>query len=272
MAQRRAIARWCGAGIVELATPDFRDMVYVDTWFWSNRGWDAFGIEKPVEYTSPEGLAAYVKGKNPESVLVALTHDHNDHIGDYFATLTALAGAALNVKTVAQADMARAGLVQQYRDAGLDPTEIVVNGGGGANIGGHAAFGGINVWVVPAVHSTFLGFPAIGYIVEIGGVRFYASGDTDVYGDLQLVGRRYHPDVALVCAGGGAFTMGPDGAALAVELLGCSAAIPIHYAHNIPRGLGVEAGQQFKELVGAATPRVQVHTLVPGQSVELALD
>src|SRR5439155_1195853 len=242
MAQRRAIARWCGAGIVELATPDFRDMVYVDTWFWSNRGWSAFGIEKPPEYTSPEGLAAYVKGKNPQTVLVALTHDHNDHIGDYFETLTALAGAGLNVKTVGQADMVRAGIVQKYRDAGLDPAEIVVNGGGGANIGGTARVGGITGWVVPAVHSTFLGFPAIGFIVEIGGVRFYASGDTDVFLDLQLVGRRYHPDVALVCVGGGANTMGPDGAALAVELLGCSEAIPIHYAHNIPRGLGIEAG------------------------------
>ena len=265
-----SIVRWLGAGIVELATTDYRQMVFVDAWFWSNRGWGAFGVEKPAEYSSPEGLVEYVRGKGAEAVLVALTHDHVDHIGDYFEVLTALSKAGLNVKTVAQADMARAGLVQRYKDAGLDPAEIVVNGGGGTNIGGTARHGEIQVWAVPAVHSNFLGFPPIGYVIEIGGVRFYASGDTDVYGDLQLVGRRYRPDVALVCIGDNAFTMGPDGAALAVEMLGVSHAVPIHYAHNPDRSRGPDAGPEFADLVRTATPNLKVHVLKPGESVEIA--
>ena len=271
MAERRAVARWCGAGIVELATPDYRQIAFVDAWFWSNSGWRAFGVEKPPEYASAAGLVEYLTAKRPEAILVALTHDHVDHIGDYFETLSALTRAGLPVKTVAQADMARAGLVQQYKDAGLDPAEVVVNGGVGANIGGFAVHGEIRATVVPAVHSTFLGFPAVGYIIEIGGVRFYASGDTDVYGDLRLVGQRYRPDVALVCIGDNAFTMGPDGAALAVEMLGATHAIPIHYAHNPTRSRGPDAGPEFASLVAATTPGVRTHVLRPGGAVEISI-
>ena len=265
-----AIVRWLGAGIVELATPDSRQMVFVDAWFWSNSGWGAFGVEKPAEYASPEGLVEYVRGKGAEAVLVALTHDHIDHIGDYFTALKALADGGVNVKSVLQADMARAGLVERFKEAGLEPAEVVVNGGVGTNIGGFAKHGEITAWCVPAVHSNFLGFPPVGFVIEIGGVRFYCSGDTDVYGDLALVGRRYRPDVALVCIGDNAFTMGPDGAALAVEMLGCSHAVPIHYAHNPHRSRGPDAGPEFAELVKQATPNVRVHVLKPGESVEIA--
>jgi L-ascorbate metabolism protein UlaG (beta-lactamase superfamily) len=64
--------------------------------------------------------------------------------------------------------------------------------------------------------------------------------------------------------------MGPDGAAIAVELLGCSAAVPIHYAHS-PRASGPEAGPEFARLVQAATPGVQVHVPKPGESVEASV-
>ena len=265
-----AIVRWLGAGIVELATTDYRQMAFVDAWFWSNRGWDAFGVEKPAEYASPEGLVAYVRQKGAEAVLVALTHDHVDHIGDYFTALKALADGGINVKSVLQADMARAGLVERFKEAGIDQAEVVLNGGVGTNIGGVARHGEMTAWCVPALHSTFLGFPPVGFVIEIGGVRFYCSGDTDVFGDLQLVGRRYRPDVALVCIGDNANTMGPDGAALAVEMLGCNHAVPIHYAHNAIRSRGPDAGPEFAELVGKATTGVTVHVLKPGETVEIS--
>jgi L-ascorbate metabolism protein UlaG (beta-lactamase superfamily) len=202
-------------------------------------------------------------------VLVALTHDHVDHIGDYFETLSALVGAGVNVKTVLQADMARQGLVGRFKEAGLDPAQVIVNGGIGANLGGRCSHGGITAWVVPAVHSQFLPYPPVGYVIEVGGLRAYASGDTHVYGDLALVKRLYRPDVALVCVGDNAFTMGPDGAAIAVELLGCSVAVPIHYGHS-PRASGPEAGPAFAREVQALTPGVQVHVLKPGEAVELS--
>lgn len=159
--------------------------------------------------------------------------------------------------------MARAGLVERFKEAGLDPARVVVNGGVGTNIGGFARHGEMTAWCVSAVHSNFLGFPPVGFLIEIGGVRFYCSGD------LALVGRRYRPDVALVCIGDNAFAMGPDGAALAVELLGCRHAVPIHYAHNPDRSRGPDAGPEFAELVRQATPNVRVHVLKPGESVEI---
>jgi L-ascorbate metabolism protein UlaG (beta-lactamase superfamily) len=266
MTDGRATVRWCGAGIVELASADYRDLVWVDAWFWSNNGWSAFGVSKPDEYASPSGLVEYVRQRGSSSVLIALTHDHQDHIGDYFAALRALRDGGVNVKTVLQADMARQGLVARFKEEGLEPGEVIVNGGVGVNFGGRAQHGGITTWMVPAVHSQFAPYPPCGYVVEVGGVRFYASGDTHVFSDLSLVARLYHPQVALVCVGDNAFTMGPDGAAVAVELLGVSAAVPIHYAHS-PRALGPEAGAEFARLAPAG---VRVHVLKPGESVAVS--
>lgn len=271
MAERRAVARWCGAGIMELATPDYRDMLFIDAWFWSNFGWERFGVEKPPEYASVDGFVEYVRSKNPENVLVAVTHDHVDHLGDYFEMLARLLAAGLDVKSVIQADLGRVGLKQRFVEAGIDREEVVVFGGRGCNIGGQAALGGMRAWMVPALHSTFDGYPSVGYVVEVGGVRFYCSGDTDLYGDMALIGRRYRPDVAVVCISNGRVTMGPDDAVLAVEMLGSRIAIPIHYAHN-PWVKGPEAGREFQELVRQAGLAVEVHPILPGQSVEIALE
>ena len=46
------------------------------------------------------------------------------------------------------------------------------------------------------------------------GFKIYHTGDTDVFGDMALIGRCYKPDLALVCIGG-YFTMDPEGAAFA---------------------------------------------------------
>ena len=71
MTDGRAIVRWLGAGIVELASPDYRDLVFVDAWFWSNGGWAAFGVPKPPEYATPEGLVEYVRSRGSSAVLIA---------------------------------------------------------------------------------------------------------------------------------------------------------------------------------------------------------
>ena len=265
-----AVVRWLGGGVAELATTDDRQIAYLDAWLWGNTGWERFGATKPPEYSSASGFAEYVSGRNPEAVLVLLTHDHGDHMGDFFEMLAALNGAGVNVKAVGQSDLMRSptGLLQRFRDAGLDPAQVVVNGGAGANFGGRATHGEMRANLVPAVHSTLAGFPAAGFILEIGGIRFYCSGDTDLYGDLRLVGERYRRDVARVCAGDGPFTMGPRDAAMACQMLGVSQAIPIHYAHN-PAVMGVQAGDEFRQAVAELSPRTTVQVLTPGQTTTL---
>ena len=264
------VVRWLGGGVVEVATADDRQIAYVDAWVWNNTGWERFGVQKPPEYASAGGFAESVAARGPEAVFVLLTHDHGDHIGDFFELLGALSGVGVNVKAVGQSDLMRSptGLVPRFREAGLDPAQVVVNGGAGANFGGRASHGAMRATVVPAVHSTLAGYPAVGFILEIGGLRLYASGDTDLYGDLRLVGERYRPDAALVCAGNGPFTMGPRDAALACQLLGVSTAIPIHYAHN-PAVLGPQAGEEFRQALAELSPGTAARLLTPGETTML---
>jgi len=263
----RVSVRWLGGGIVELATPDHKQMAYGDAWFWSNAGWTRFNVPKPAEYGSKEAFAKYVKSKNPEAVFMLLTHDHGDHMGDYFDALKALVDAGVPVMTTGQSDLMRSptGLVPDFKKVGLDPAKIVSNGGAGMNFGGTSKHGAMSARLVPAVHSTFHSFPAAGFMLDIGGVRAYISGDTDLYGDMQTLGARYQPNLAIVCVGDGPFTMNPEEAARACQWLGVSHAIPVHYAHN-PAVRGVEAGEDFRKAMAQIAPSVQVTVMKPGDT------
>ena len=260
--------RWYGGGVYELATPDDKTIVLVDAWIWNNTGFKAFGIDKPAELSSAAAYAAHLKGRAPDTVIVALTHDHGDHIGDYFELLPALVATGLDVKTVGQSDLMRVGLLPKFKAAGLDNTQIVLNNGAGINLGGVATHNGVRFQLVPAVHSCASGYPAAGFIIDVGGARIYASGDTDCFGDMAFVGNRYHPDLAVVCSGNGAFTMGPDDAAYACKLLGVVAAIPVHYAHN-PLVLGTQCGDLFRAAAARVAPQVAVTVLHPGERTAL---
>ena len=68
-----------------------------------------------------------------------------------------------------------------------------------------------------------------GYVIEIpDGPTVYVAGDTNVFGDMALIGRIYAPTVALLPIGDH-FTMGPREAAVAAELVGAARVVPSHY-------------------------------------------
>ena len=257
--------RWLGGGVVELATPDYKQIAYGDAWVWNNAGWTRFSVPKPPEYATKEGFFQYVAGKKAEAVLVLLTHDHGDHIGDYFEMLKGLSAAGVPVLTTGQSDLMRGGLVNDFKSAGLDPAKIVANGGAAMNFGGTVKHGAITARLVPAVHSNLHGFPAAGYMVDIGGVRVYVSGDTDLFGEMKTLGERYRPNLAIVCVGDGPFTMGPEEAARACQWLGVSHAIPVHYAHNA-LVKGVEAGEEFRKAAASLVPGMTVTVMKPGDT------
>jgi L-ascorbate metabolism protein UlaG (beta-lactamase superfamily) len=250
---------------MELATPDYKQIAYLDAWVWHNAGWDRFGVSKPPEYASKDGFVQYVKSKSPEAVLVLLTHDHGDHIGDYFELLQGLSSAGVPVKTAGQSDFMRQGLLPQFKAAGLDPAQIVVSSGAGINFGGTAKAGGMTVRLVPAVHSNLLGFRSASFVLDIGGVRAYLSGDTDLYGDMKTIGERYQPNLGIVCVGDGPFTMGPEDAARACQWAGVSQAVPVHFAHN-PLVLDVQAGEDFRQALSGMAPGVAVNVMKPGDT------
>ena len=226
-------------------------------------------MTKPPELQSASAFAAHLKSRNPQAVLVALTHDHGDHMGDYFELLPALVAAGLPVMTVGQSDLMRVALVPKFKAANLDPATIVLNKGAGMNFGGTATFETIHSWLVPAVHSTTAGFPAAGFILDIAGTRVYASGDTDLFGEMAMIGERYRPHLAVFSAGNGPFTMGPDAAAQACKLIGAPHAIPVHYAHNV-QVLGPQAGDAFKAAVAKISPQTTVTVMKPGESVVIS--
>jgi L-ascorbate metabolism protein UlaG (beta-lactamase superfamily) len=106
-----------------------------------------------------------------------------------------------------------------------------------ANKGGTVEKEGIKVTLTDAKHSSsafedggfvYLGEPA-GLVIEVeNGTKIYFAGDTCVFGDMQLIGRLYQPDVAVLPIGGH-YTMDPREAAVAVELLGVKRFVPCHY-------------------------------------------
>ena len=265
LAGGRITVRWLGGGVMELATPDYKQIAYVDAWIWNNTGWSRFGIPKPPEYASKEGFVRYVASKNPEAVFVLLTHDHGDHIGDYFEMLKGLTDAGLPVMTTGQSDLMRKGLVDDFRKAGLDPSKVVANHGAGMNFGGTSRFGAMTARLVPALHSNLHAYPAAGFMLDIGGMRVYLSGDTDLFGDMKMLGERYQPNLAVVCVGDGAFTMGPEDAARACQWMGVSQAIPVHYAHNA-LVKGIEAGDEFRRALARIAPAIHATVVKPGES------
>ena len=62
-----------------------------------------------------------------------------------------------------------------------------------------------------------------------GAPTIYVAGDTNAFGDMQLIGRIYAPDVAILPIGDH-FTMGPREAAVAAELIGARRIVASHYA------------------------------------------
>jgi L-ascorbate metabolism protein UlaG (beta-lactamase superfamily) len=101
---------------------------------------------------------------------------------------------------------------------------------------------------------------ATGVVVHTDGKRVYFAGDTCVFGDMQLIARLYKPDVAVLPIGDH-FTMGPEEAALALDLLGNPRCVPCHFG-TFPVLAGTP--DQLAKLTPA-----QVERLEPGDSVQL---
>ena len=166
--------------------------------------------------------------------LILVTHGHGDHVRD-LEELARLTGATV----VGPYELATNFIALGWLDGSKT---IAMNKGGTVEPLGPS----IKVHMVPAVHSSsvqidmdkpdakglrfFYGGEPVGYVIEFeNGFKIYDSGDTDVFGDMALIGRRFKPDLALVCIGGH-FTMDPEGAAFALrEYIRPKQVIPQHY-------------------------------------------
>jgi L-ascorbate metabolism protein UlaG (beta-lactamase superfamily) len=186
--------------------------------------------------------------------LIAVTHGHDDHVGDAVAI-----AQKFECPVVAQVELrgwlSLNGLPQ-------DPSQAV-------NKGGTVEFAGVKLTLTHANHSSsvfadgrfqYTG-ESCGFVIELeDGFKLYFSGDTNVFGDLSLIGRIYTPDVAVLPIGDH-FTMGPREAAVALELLGVIRCVPCHYG-TFPLLTGTP--DALREL---APPGVEVLSPEPGETL-----
>ncbi len=192
--------------------------------------------------------------KEPEQVdVIALTHGHGDHVGDTVKLSQRFPDAQI-IAIVELKDWLQR---QGANVAGQPP---------GTNKGGSQEVDGIRYTLVNAFHSsadddgTYLG-EACGLVVRLeNGRTIYFAGDTCVFGDMQLIARLYKPDLAVLPIGDH-FTMGPEEAAVALELLGNPRCLPCHYGTF---SLLAGTPERLAELTGA-----QVERIAPGDSIEV---
>ncbi|MEA2398529.1 MAG: hypothetical protein QOK25_2085 [Thermoleophilaceae bacterium] len=158
---------------------------------------------------------AAVSADDVDPTHIFLTHGHQDHWGDV---------VDIAKRTGAQC----VAVVEMAGELGDKGVENVAD----PNIGGTVEFDGGWVRLVPAWHTSTTpdgtaNVPA-GLVVNLGGKTVYHLGDTGLFSDLALPGKRDPIDVALVCIGGH-YTMDRHDAVTACELIGAKQVIPCHY-------------------------------------------
>ena len=187
---------------------------------------------------------------------ILITHGHFDHFSDVMP-LEGQTGA----RTVSNFE-----IFSYLQREGVE-NAIPVQKGGTVQVGG------IKVTATHAFHSSSIalddgsviyGGEPVGYIIEFeSGFKLYHAGDTAVFGDMQLIGELYRPDLALLPIGD-QLVMSPYEAAHAARLLDVGHVVPMHYG-TFPFVPGT--AEEFQEHVNEIAPSVNVHVMQPGDDL-----
>jgi L-ascorbate metabolism protein UlaG (beta-lactamase superfamily) len=244
---------WYGHAAFKLTTPSGK-VVLIDPW-----------ISNPSNKSGAQEVAALDKAD-----LILISHGHFDHVGDAVA-IAKKTGARL----VATFDLGNA----LVKDGGFPAKQFGMDTGG--NFGGELALldGEVTVTFVPAVHSSSVtsgaGTPAEqahwggapgGFLISVkNGPTLYHTGDTDLFGDMALVGKQHKVTLMLACIGGH-FTMGPERAAEAVKLVNPAAVAPMHFG-TFPALAGTP--DAFGKALKAAHVKSELKVLSIGEPIKL---
>ncbi len=148
---------------------------------------------------------------------ILITHAHGDHLGDVLKLARTSATEVIAIHEI-----------QQYLLLQGLPKVT------GMNIGGTYSTNGLSFTMVPALHSSSLpdgtyGGEPCGFIITLENkVTLYHAGDTGLFGDMELIGELYQPEIALLPIGDH-YVMGPREAAKACQLIKAKKIIPMHY-------------------------------------------
>jgi L-ascorbate metabolism protein UlaG (beta-lactamase superfamily) len=148
----------------------------------------------------------------PTTILAS--HGHQDHVADLVSIATRTGSPVL----------ASTELAHEFAEDGVEAID--------ANLGGTATFDWGSAKLVPALHDSRTpkgrsNLPA-GIVVDFKGTVVYHLGDTALFSDLSLVGRRRAIDIAIIPIGGH-YTMDRHDAVDAADFVGAKTIIPCHY-------------------------------------------
>lgn len=233
MTTQKLSITWYGHSTFVITTPAGKRIV-TDPWLEHN----------PM---CPPGMKKITKAD-----LVLVSHGHSDHTSDV-ASVSRATGAPV---------VAVYELALWLERKGLQNIQ-------GMGIGGTLSVAGLDVTMVPAVHTSsvvendtnvYLGQPA-GFVVRLeDGEAFYFAGDTAAFGDMRLIAEMHAPRIGFLPIGDH-FTMGPEGAALAARMLGIRQVVPMHYG-TFPVLTGTP--ERLKKLVDPLG--IDVLVLKPGET------
>lgn len=185
------------------------------------------------------GPMPVVDARNANIVLIS--HMHSDHL--HIPSLRQLTSTP---QLVVPRGSGR--LIRQIRDR-FDLVHEV-------DVGDAITIGDVMIRAVPASHDgrrhpgSRIRGPALGYLIENGGIRVWFAGDTGLFGAMAELGP---VDLALIPIGGWGPTLGeehldPIRAAQAARLAKVRYAVPIHYGTFWPIGLRRVHGSSFLKL------------------------
>jgi L-ascorbate metabolism protein UlaG (beta-lactamase superfamily) len=226
--------------------------------------------QSTFRFTTPEGRRVLVDPwtvsnplcpddarDQPEADLILVTHGHHDHLGDLVAE------AAKGAPTV----VAVVELGKWLIGRGVRRVQTM-------NLGGIVELAGVTIAMTPAAHSSSVDDdpfanvgPAAGFVLGFtNGARIYHAGDTAAFAGMALIHRVHRPQLALLPVGDH-HTMMADEAAVATDLLGVDAVIPMHY--GVTPG-SADAPHRFRAALDrhglARIPTIHLH---PGQTVRV---
>jgi len=244
---------WYGHSCVQLKTPGGK-IVLLDPWFGNP--------------TSPQS-----EGAVGECHLMLVSHGHFDHLGSGPRAVRDADSLAIARRT--RPTWVAVHELSLWLETELDGAGVEIIG---MNKGGTVAAAGLTVSMVRADHSAgdwsaagegplYLGEP-VGFVIGLeDGRKVLYTGDTDVFGDMDLIREMHQPDIAIMPIGGH-YTMGPAGAARAAKLLNVKAVIPVHYGTfpilaGTPDELRTELSRVGAGSVAVIAPERGVETPLP---------
>lgn len=185
--------------------------------------------------------------------IVLTTHAHEDHLDP--ETIPSLAQSS-DAVFVGPGMCARA-----MRDWGILERRIVQ-----LDRGERRDLFGVQIEAVPAHHVSNAGAQtpdAVGYVVDMGGIRVYHSGDTLLHPDLNEI-REARPDVMLICINGGYGNMDAAEAAQLVAAIEPAVVVPMHWG-LVAENTGDPAA--FVRALGKTGSSARPLVMLPGDCV-----